>query len=55
MKDDQSVATEKIHSFGVAGQGAVWTEDDLPMHLHTFAYIAGGAIRRWWAEMAASA
>ncbi len=52
MPDDQGVATEKINSFGVAGQGAVWTEDDLPMHLHTFAYVAGGAIRRWWAKLA---
>ena len=51
MLDDEGVATEKIHSFGVAGQGAVWTEADLPLHLHTFAYIAGAALRGWWAEL----
>jgi hypothetical protein len=51
MRDEDGVATEKIHSLGVAGQGGVWTEEELPMQLHTFAHIAGGALRNWWAEM----
>jgi hypothetical protein len=42
-----------MHSFGVAGQGAVWREEDLPMHLHTFAYIVGEALCNWWASLQA--
>jgi hypothetical protein len=53
MTDEQDVATEKVHSMGIAGQGAVWTEADLPMHLHVFAHIAGGALRNWWRELSA--
>lgn len=52
MDDPNGIATERIHSLGVAGQGGVWTEDELPMHLHTFAYVAGGALRNWWATLA---
>jgi hypothetical protein len=37
-----------MHSLGVAGQGAVWTEDELPISLHTFAYVAGEALCAWW-------
>ena len=51
-KDANGVAAERIHSLGVAGQGGVWTEEDLPMHLHTFAYITGGALRNWWSSLA---
>jgi hypothetical protein len=51
--DERGVPTEKIHSFGVAGQGAVWKEEDLPMHLHTFAYIVGEALCKWWSSLKA--
>ncbi len=27
---------------------ASWSAQDLPMMLHTFAYLVGGALRRWW-------
>jgi hypothetical protein len=49
--DSDGVPTERVHSLGVAGQGGVWSEGDLPLHLHTFAYIAGGALRNWWASI----
>jgi len=51
LADEKGVPTEKMHSFGVAGQGAVWKEEDLPMHLHTFAYIVGEALCKWWGSL----
>ncbi len=53
--DEGGIETETVHSLGVAGQGGVWTEDDLPLHLHTFAYVAGGAIREWWRQLGGNA
>jgi hypothetical protein len=50
--DGDGVPTERVHSLGVAGQGGVWSEEDLPLHLHTFAHIAGGALRSWWHSLA---
>lgn len=49
--DEKGVPTEKIHSFGVSSGGTVWTEEDLPMHLHTFAYIVGEALCKWWRSL----
>jgi hypothetical protein len=38
-----------------AGSNGVWTwtADDLPMSLHTFEYIARGALLSWWTAIAA--
>ncbi len=33
-------------------QGGVWMSDDLPMTLHTFEYIARGALLNWWSSLA---
>jgi hypothetical protein len=54
MLDGNDVATEAVHLLGVAGKGGVWHEDDIPMHLHAFAYIAGGALREWWRRLGAN-
>jgi hypothetical protein len=53
QRDGDGVEMETVHSLGVAGQGGVWTEDDLPLQLHTFAYVAGGALRTWWQRLGA--
>jgi hypothetical protein len=42
MPDSEGFPTEKVHSLGVAGQGGVWSEADLPLHPHTYAYVATG-------------
>jgi hypothetical protein len=33
-------------------QGGLWTDDDLPMMLHTFEHIVRTAVLAWWAELA---
>jgi hypothetical protein len=39
---------------GTIGSGdSVWTAEDMPMYLHTFAWIAGGALRNWWRSLCA--
>lgn len=32
----------------VSALGSVWIEQDLPMPLHTFEYIARNALVKWW-------
>lgn len=44
---------ERFPASAMQGSGGSWSRDDLPMNLHVFAYIVGGALRRWWAEQAA--
>jgi hypothetical protein len=39
----------------VSSKGGVWTASDVPINLHTFHYIARGALLRWWDTMAAAA
>jgi hypothetical protein len=34
---------------------AYWPADETPMYLNTFAYIARGALRRWWRSMVPTA
>jgi hypothetical protein len=48
------VPAERFIALGVSGQGGQWSAEDLPMYLHVFAYIAGGALRRWWAQCSRS-
>jgi len=43
--------TETQLAQAVAGHGGMWPAASLPMHLHVFAHIAGGAIRSWWASL----
>jgi hypothetical protein len=37
---------------GGGAHGGHWTEDDCPMHLHIFEYIARQALMSWWRSMA---
>ncbi len=45
---------ERFPASAVASAGGVWEEDRLPMYLHLFAYVAGGALKNWWASLAAA-
>jgi hypothetical protein len=39
---------------GTIGSGdSVWTAEDMPMYLHTFAQIVGGVLRNWWRSLGA--
>lgn len=31
---------------------SVWTSDDMPIYLHTFAAVVGGVLRNWWWSLA---
>ena len=33
------------------GYGASWSAERLPMRLHLFAHLVGGAIRNWWSSL----
>lgn len=50
--DAGGVASEMFSALAAAGSGGVWPADRMPMHLHVFAHIAGGALRGWWQQMA---
>ncbi len=39
---------ERFPALGVSGGGGYWPADVLPMYLHTFAHIVGGALLNWW-------
>lgn len=42
------VPEEGAASSGYGSGGASWTQDDIPLLLHTFAYIVRGSIVNWW-------
>jgi hypothetical protein len=42
---------ERFPALGISGKGGQWSADALPMFLHVFAHIAGGALRKWWATL----
>lgn len=44
----EGIAEERPGGLGAGARGATWVADDLPMYLHTFAYIARHAILAWW-------
>jgi hypothetical protein len=47
--------TAETTVFGAAARdGGVWVQDDLPFPLHTFEYMARGALLGWWASLARS-
>lgn len=46
---------ERFYFLGTRMKGGEWTADNLPMQLHVFAHLAGGALRKWWRTLAASA
>jgi hypothetical protein len=53
--DDSGVPTERFWAEAVRGRGGHWSAARLPMYLHVFAHVAGGALRNWWAKLAAAA
>ena len=43
---------ERFAAEWIEGSGGLWPSGDLPMYLHTFAYISGEVLRKWWARLA---
>ena len=39
---------ERFPALAVQGDGGTWPAEKLPMYLHVFAHIVGGALRAWW-------
>lgn len=44
----QGIAEERPSGLGAGARRPTWVADDLPMYLHTFAYVARHAILAWW-------
>ena len=42
---------EVFPALGASNRGGRWLAEGLPMYLHLFAHITGGALRRWWLSM----
>ncbi len=49
--DNQGVPAEAFAALGAQEEGGSWPASRLPMYLHTFVYLAGGALRRWWLSL----
>lgn len=47
---DDGLPAEAMPGLGMSAGSSSWTPEAAPMLLHTFAFIAGQALRRWWAE-----
>lgn len=43
---------ERYPAIAVSAKGAQWTSARLPMYLHVFEHLVGGALRRWWQSLA---
>jgi len=50
--DESGVPSETFSAEAAAGGGGVWPARRMPMHLHLFEHVAGGALRNWWQRMA---
>jgi hypothetical protein len=56
VEDGHGVAHERMGFIAATSHGGTWQADEeLPMYLHTFSYIVGGALRSWWRALAQSA
>jgi len=51
--DDRGVPAERFGAIAMSGRGGAWPAERLPMYLHTFVYLAGSSLRKWWQELAA--
>jgi hypothetical protein len=40
------------HGASVQQGASVWAAADIPMYLHTFEYLARGALLAWWRSLA---
>ena len=45
--------SERILGLAASSGGGAWVANDLPMSLHSFEYIARGALLKWWEAIAA--
>lgn len=45
---------ERFPALAVQTDGGTWPADELPMYLHVFAHVTGGALRIWWASLGAA-
>lgn len=46
-----NVPNERPLAIAMATQHSTWTQQDLPFHLHIFAYIVRGSILAWWRSL----
>jgi hypothetical protein len=46
-----NAVAERPALVGFSVSGGTWLADELPMHLHTFEYIARKAINAWWSSL----
>lgn len=49
---DDGRVEERPTGLAASSYSATWLAEDLPMYLHTFAYIARGVILNWWRSLA---
>jgi hypothetical protein len=50
---EDGIPAEKFWALGVSGKGGRWSAETLPMYLHVFAHLVGGALRNWWGALGA--
>ena len=50
----EGVPVERFPALAAENQGGRWLAEQLPMYMHTFAHIVGGALRRWWRTLVPS-
>jgi hypothetical protein len=48
---DGAAPCERFPAISASVGWTTWVADSLPMYLHVFAYIAGGALRNWWSSL----
>lgn len=48
---EEGLPAERFPASGVGGQGGRWTAEQLPMYLHVFEHVVGGALRNWWLSL----
>jgi hypothetical protein len=51
--NDWPAPSERVLGLAAGSTGGTWMSEDMPMLLHTFEYIARGALLRWWSTIAA--
>jgi hypothetical protein len=48
VSHENKAPIERPLGLATASSGGVWKYEDIPMHLHIFAYIVRGALMKWW-------
>jgi hypothetical protein len=51
MPPNGEIPSECFPAIAVSGKGGQWTRDRLPMYLHVFEHLVGGALRNWWLSL----